>query len=111
MFRSASLFIGTSFTVAAFTIFATSNVDSIVGIPHKIYQMQKNNPHKKPIALSNVPICTQGLQRTRWQEAGSMIVTGPYLQNMLSMRVQPPLILGRRLSPNIEYRNPHCLRY
>ena len=41
MFRSASLFIGTSFTVAVFTIFATSNVDSIVGIPHKIYSMQR----------------------------------------------------------------------
>ena len=40
MFRSASLCIGTSFTVAIFTIFATSNVDSIVGIPHKIYLMQ-----------------------------------------------------------------------
>ena len=41
MFRSASLFIGTSFTVAVFNIFATSNVDSIVGIPHKIYSMQR----------------------------------------------------------------------
>ena len=41
MFRSASLFIGTSFTLAVFTIFATSNVDSIVGIPHKIYSMQR----------------------------------------------------------------------
>ena len=41
MFRSTSLFIGTSFTVAVFTIFATSNVDSIVGIPHKIYSMQR----------------------------------------------------------------------
>ena len=30
MFRGASLFIGTYFTVAVFTIFATSNVDSIV---------------------------------------------------------------------------------
>ena len=41
MFRSASLFIGTSFTVAVFTIFATANVDSIVGIPHKIYSTQR----------------------------------------------------------------------
>ena len=41
MFRSASLFIGTYFTAAVFTIFATSNVDSIVGIPHKIYSMQR----------------------------------------------------------------------
>ena len=58
MFRSASLFIGTSFTVAVFTIFATSNVDSIVGIPH-----------------------TQGMQQTWWPEAGTctIIVTGPYL--------------------------------
>ena len=42
MFRSASLFIGTSFTVAVFTIFATSNVDSIVGIPHKSMQHSPN---------------------------------------------------------------------
>ena len=41
MFRSASLFIGTSSTVAVFTIFATSNVNSTVGIPHKIYSMQR----------------------------------------------------------------------
>ena len=40
MFRNPSLFIGTSFTVAVFTIFATSNVHSIVGIPPKIYSMQ-----------------------------------------------------------------------
>ena len=33
MFRWASLFIATPFTVAVFTIFATSNVDLIVGIP------------------------------------------------------------------------------
>ena len=43
MFRSASLFIGTSFTAAVFTIFATSYVDSIVGIPYKKYSMQKKN--------------------------------------------------------------------
>ena len=47
MFRSASLFISTSFTVAVFTIFATSNVDSIVGIPHKIYSMQRILIHIK----------------------------------------------------------------
>ena len=79
MFRSASLFIGTSFTEAVFTIFATSNVDSIGGIPHKIYSKQRNfNPHEKPISLLNVPICTQGMQRTWWPEAGTIIVTGPY---------------------------------
>ena len=47
MFRSTSLFIGTSFTVAVFTIFATSNVDSIVGISHKIYSMQRILIHIK----------------------------------------------------------------
>ena len=58
MFRSASLFIGTSFTVPVSTIFATSDVDSIVGIPHKIYSMQRIFIHiKKPISLLNVPIC------------------------------------------------------
>ena len=41
MFRSASLFIGTSFTVAVFIIFATLNVDSIVGIPQKTYSMKR----------------------------------------------------------------------
>ena len=47
MFRSASLFIGTSFTVVVFTIFATSNVDSIVGIDNKIYSMQRILIHIK----------------------------------------------------------------
>ena len=51
MFRSASLFIGTSFTVAVFAIFATSNVYSIVGIPHKIYSMQKILIHIKSRSL------------------------------------------------------------
>ena len=51
MFRSASLFIGTSFTVAVFTIFVTSNVDSIVGIPHKIYSMQRILIHIKSRSL------------------------------------------------------------
>ena len=46
MFKSASLFIGTSFAIAVFTIFATSNV-SIVGIPHKIYSMTKILIHIK----------------------------------------------------------------
>ena len=74
MFRSTSLFIGTSFT-----IFATSNVDLIVGIPHKyIFNAKNFNPHKKPISLLNVPICTQGMQRTWWPETGTIIVTGPY---------------------------------
>ena len=51
MFRSASLFIGTSVTVAVFTIFATSNVDAIVGIPHKIYSMQRILIHIKSQSL------------------------------------------------------------
>ena len=29
----------------------------------------------------NVPICTQGMQRTWWPEAGTIIVTGPYYVN------------------------------
>ena len=28
--------------------------------------------------MLNVPICTQGMQRTWWPEAGTIIVTGPY---------------------------------
>ena len=51
MFRSASLFIGTSFTLAIFTIFVTSNVDSIVGIPHKIYSMRRILIHIKSRSL------------------------------------------------------------
>ena len=51
MFSSASLFFGTSFTIAVFTIFATSNVDSIVGIPHKIYSMQRILLHIKSRCL------------------------------------------------------------
>ena len=51
MFRIVSLFIGTSFTVAVFTIFATSNVDSILGIPHKIYLMQRILIHMKSRSL------------------------------------------------------------
>ena len=79
MFRSASLFIATYFTVAVFTIFATSNVDSIVGILHKIYIMQRILIHiKSRISLLKVPLCTQGMQRTWWPEAGNVIVTGPY---------------------------------
>ena len=91
MFRSASLFIGTTFTVAVFTIFATSNVDSIVGIPHKIYSYANNfDPHKKPISLLNVPICTQDMQRTWWPEASTNIVTGPYCGAWFSShRVDP----------------------
>ena len=51
MFRSASFFIGTSFTVEVFTVFATSNEDSIVGIPHKIYSMQRILIHIKSRSL------------------------------------------------------------
>ena len=32
-----------------------------------------------PIFLLNVPICTQGMQRTCWPESGTIIVTGPYV--------------------------------
>ena len=31
-----------------------------------------------PISLLNVLICTQGMQRTWWPEAGTIIVTGPF---------------------------------
>ena len=65
MFRRASLFIGTSCTVAVFTIFATSNVDSIqycMYSTQNIFNAKNFNPHKKLISLLNVPICTQGIQ-------------------------------------------------
>ena len=43
-----------------------------------IFNAKNFNPHKKPISLLNVPICTQGMQRTWWPEAGTITVTGPY---------------------------------
>ena len=46
--------------------------------PQNIFNAKNFNPHKKPISLLNVPICTQGMQRTWWPEAGTIIVTGPY---------------------------------
>ena len=38
----------------------------------------------KPISLLNVPICTQGMQRTWWPEVGmrTIIITGPYHNNV-----------------------------
>ena len=46
--------------------------------PQNIFNANNFNQHKKPISLLNVPICTQGMQRTWWPEAGTIIVTGPY---------------------------------
>ena len=46
--------------------------------PRNIFNAKNFNPHNKPISLLNVPICTQGMQRTWWPEAGTIIVTGPY---------------------------------
>ena len=46
--------------------------------PQNIFNRKNFNPHNKPISLLNVPICTQGMQRTWWPEAGTIIVTGPY---------------------------------
>ena len=46
--------------------------------PQNIFNAKNFNPHKKPTSLLNVPICTQGMQRTWWPEAGTIIVTGHY---------------------------------
>ena len=46
--------------------------------PQNIFNAKNFNPHKKPISLLNVPICIQGMQRTWWPEAGTIIVTGPH---------------------------------
>ena len=43
-----------------------------------IFNAKNFNPHKKPISFLNVPIYTQGMQRTWWPEAGTIIVTGPH---------------------------------
>ena len=46
--------------------------------PQNIFNAKNFNPHNKPTSLLNVLICTQGMQRTWWPEAGTIIVTGPY---------------------------------
>ena len=46
--------------------------------PQNIFNAKNFNTHKKPISLLNVPICTHGMQRTWWPEAGTIIVTGPH---------------------------------
>ena len=46
--------------------------------PQNIFNAKKFNPRKKSTSLLNVPICTQGMQRTWWPEAGTIIVSGPY---------------------------------
>ena len=46
--------------------------------PQNIFNAKNFNPHKRPISLLNVPICTQGMQRTWWPEDGTIIVTGLY---------------------------------
>ena len=51
--------------------------------PQNIFNAKNFNPHKKPISLLNVPICTQGIQRTWWPVAGTIIVTGPYCKCMM----------------------------
>ena len=105
MFGSTSLFIGTSFTVAGFTIFATSNVDSIVGIPHKIYSMQRISIHIKSQSLClNVPICTQGMQRTWGPEAGTIIVTGPYYKEQGRFKNVYELLNLRALKISMLYK-------
>ena len=60
--------------------------------PQNIFNAKNFNPHKKPISLLNVPICTQGMQRTWWPEAGTIIATGPYswhtLFQNLTLKIQ-----------------------
>ena len=51
--------------------------------PQNIFNAKNFNPHKKPISLLDVPVCTQGMQRTWWTEAGTIIVTGPYWVRVL----------------------------
>ena len=46
--------------------------------PQNIFNAKNFNPHNKPISLLNVPICTQGMQRTWWPKVDTIIVTGPY---------------------------------
>ena len=53
-----------------FSIFATSNIDLVVSILHKIYSL--------PIPLSNMATCTQSMQRTWWPVESTTIVTGSY---------------------------------
>ena len=48
------------------------------------WSSRNSTPHKKPISLLNVPICTQGMQRTWWPEAGTIIVTAPYCKLLIN---------------------------
>ena len=57
--------------------------------PQNIFNAKNFNPHKKPISLLNVPICTQGMQRTWWPEAGTIIVTGPCYLNQCCFQFDP----------------------
>ena len=41
--------------------------------PPNIFNAKKINPHKKPISLLNVPICTHGMQRTCLPEADTSL--------------------------------------
>ena len=88
MFRCASFFY--------WHIFHSSGFHHICNIkcrldcrysPQNIFNAKNFNPHKKPISLLNVPICTQGMQRTWWPEAGTIIVTGPYWNTYTHIRL------------------------
>ena len=73
--------------------------------PQNIFNAKNFDPHKKPISLLNVPICTQGMQRTWWPEAGTIIVTGPYYP--VSIDLLASLIPQDLPSSSIQPTFPH----
>ena len=62
-----------------------SNVHFIDWFPVNWYRNKEFSIVK--FSLLNVPICTQGMQRTWWPEAGTIIVTGSYYDICIHWRV------------------------
>ena len=110
MFRSASFFY--------WHIFHSSGFHHICNIkcrlncrysPQNIFNAKNFNPHKKPISLLNVPICTQGMQRTWWPEAGTIIVTGPYYDWSLVLNIVFVFPIRMSNEDNFQYMILVCM--
>ena len=79
-----------------------------------MFNAKNFNPHKKPISLLNLPICTQGMQRTWWPEAGTIIVTGSYCSIITvtsneceDISLHPSLNLDSAACSGWQLRKPH----
>ena len=70
-------------------MFATSKIDLIVSILHKIYWMQRILIHIKKMTLLKMATCSQSMQRTWWPVASTTIVTGSYWGKLWLYLVSP----------------------